>query len=182
MTENTVFENDLNHPPPYWGGNPSQYPSIVTPCSYGKSLITSIDLPAGVIVQKFEGPIVSWDIVEKQYEKEIRNAIWLEPGKWVVPGTDAKYANHSCNPNCIVNENLEIITFRSVKKNEELTFSYNLVDGADPGPWHPRWSFECQCGTKNCQKMIDKYVTIEGKPFISKYEIIPSANKVKLSL
>ena len=61
------------------------------------------------------------------------------------------------------NDDLKIITIKEVKKGEELTFGYNVLEDEEPGAtffWDKRWNFECKCGSKNCQKNIDKYVII----------------------
>ena len=50
---------------------------------------------------------------------------------------------------------------QEVKKDEELTFTYNVLDEEEKGTnfyWDKRWNFECKCGSKKCQKNIDKYV------------------------
>ena len=146
------------------------YPSKVDICSYGKCLVATSFLPIGVVIQKLEGPIFSWNLVS---EEEICYAILIEYNKWMVIQTDARYINHSCDPNCIIDNDLRLITVRPVNEGEELTINYHIVyEGEDPGFWDPRWSFKCCCGAKNCQGIIDKYITIDGKPwFPGIYEI-----------
>ena len=66
--------------------------------------------------------------------------------------------NHSCNPNCFlanVNEThyLSLISFRKIKKDEELTISY--IDNTLPYKQRQEllqrdYSFTCQC--ERCQK------------------------------
>lgn len=140
-----------------------KYPSKVDICSYGKSLVATSSIPSGIIVQKLEGPLYSWNFVPHE---EICYAILIENNKWMVIQTDARYINHSCNPNCVVDNELRIITVRPINEGEQLTISYNIVyEGEDPGFWDPRWSFRCCCGAKNCQGNIDKYITIDGNPW-----------------
>jgi hypothetical protein len=132
-------------------------------CSYGKCLVATKSLPSGTIVQKFEGKISS---LEKIPESKTSFAIWISTGNWMLPETDSKYINHSCNPNCIIDENLQIRTIRDVKKGEELTIIYNVVnENENPGVWDPKWTFKCQCKSENCQAIIDKYITVDGKPW-----------------
>ncbi len=82
----------------------------------------------------------------------------------MLPQSDARYANRkwkvcnvidSCDPNSMINENLEIVTMKVVKEGEQITFCYNI--GEETDEWDPIWSFECFCGSKNCQKQIDRY-------------------------
>jgi len=63
-----------------------------------------------------------------------------------VPENDAKYINHSCNPNCEIEndgEHIWIVAKRDIKKGEELyyNYGYDLEDFED----HP-----CRCGAENC--------------------------------
>ncbi|MFX1258124.1 MAG: SET domain-containing protein-lysine N-methyltransferase [Promethearchaeota archaeon] len=143
-----------------------KYPSKVGYSSYGKCLFAKKDLPLGTIVEQFKGIIVSR---EKIPIGEICYAILIENDKWMIPISYARYLNHSCNANCRIDDNLNVITIRSIKNNEELTISYNIVyENENPGDWNPYWTFICLCGAKNCQGIIDKYITPSGKPWISK--------------
>ena len=133
------------------------YPSRVADSACGKSLIATADVPAGVVVARFEGPLVPAADVP---ESEICHALWLDGDNWIVPTSSARYANHSCDPNCRVNDDLEVFTIRPVRADEELTFSYNTVRAGegDPPAWDPRWSFRCLCGSPQCQHRVDGWV------------------------
>jgi hypothetical protein len=84
------------------------YPAKVYECSYGKCLKAKESLVSGIIVQKFKGPIISWKQIT---EDNIRYVLWVDDGKWMIPLSDAKYINHSCDPICIVNENFAVVAF-----------------------------------------------------------------------
>ncbi|MFA6064328.1 MAG: SET domain-containing methyltransferase [archaeon] len=138
-----------------------KYPSKVIKISYGKALVATKDLPAGTVVQKFEGEIMTYKEVP---EDMVCHAICVgeeNEDKWVVSKTDAIYANHACEPNCEVGDDLNIITIKEVKKDEELTFVYNELSPEEREAeflWDKKWDFECKCGSKNCQGNINKYV------------------------
>ena len=142
----------------------NKYPSRVVEDRHGKgkALAATRDLDEGVRVEKFEGPVIPYGAVPQDM---ICHAIYVgvkeEDDQWVVSTTDAIRANHSCDPNCRVDDELHIVTIRPVKKDEELTFSYNHLDGDEKSLnffWDHRWDFECKCGSPNCQKKIDRYV------------------------
>jgi SET domain-containing protein len=61
----------------------------------------------------------------------------------------------------LVEDDLKIVTIKEVKKGEELTYSYNTYieenEDIEDFLWDPRWNFECKCGSKNCQKIIQGY-------------------------
>lgn len=64
-----------------------------------------------------------------------------------VPDNDAKYANHSCSPNCefeVDGERIWIQAIKDLKKGEEITVDYGFsLD--DETVKHP-----CRCGSANC--------------------------------
>lgn len=141
-----------------------KYHSKVVESSNGKglSLVATEDIPRGVIVEKFEGPIVKYAEVPKDM---ICHAIYvgekIVDDQWVVSQTNAIRANHSCNPNCMIDDDLNIITIKPIKKDEELVYSYNLLYDEEEESdfvWDEKWNFECKCNSINCQKNIDRYV------------------------
>ena len=66
-----------------------------------------------------------------------------------------KYCNHSCDPNCDMNDTWEVVTNRKVAKGQELTTPYDaFLEGF---PWPDYWNFECLCNAANCRKIINSY-------------------------
>lgn len=64
-----------------------------------------------------------------------------------VPGNDAKYINHSCEPNSeyrIIGNKIYIYAIRDIKKGEEITYNYGFSFDEDYE------EFRCNCGTKKC--------------------------------
>jgi SET domain-containing protein len=56
------------------------------------------------------------------------------------------YLNHSCDPNCEVDEirnRVWILAIRNIAAGEELLWDYNLYDDDDPAP--------CHCGSAKCR-------------------------------
>ncbi|MGV8169457.1 MAG: SET domain-containing protein [Candidatus Nanoarchaeia archaeon] len=63
-----------------------------------------------------------------------------------VPYNDAKWINHSCDPNCevdIADGHIWIIAKKDIKKGEELSYNYCY----DPDDFEDS---PCRCGSKNC--------------------------------
>jgi hypothetical protein len=139
-------------------------------CSYGKCLLASRNLPVGTIVQKYEGRQVTRPEIP---EEEINHALLIDASNWIIVESDARYINHSCDPNCDINDDLEVFTIKPIAYNEELTISYNIITEESydyttwDSEWDPRWTFTCQCGSPNCQGVIDKYVKMNGDPLYS---------------
>ncbi|MFX1239062.1 MAG: SET domain-containing protein-lysine N-methyltransferase [Promethearchaeota archaeon] len=143
--------------------------SEVRTCSYGKCLVATNKLEIGTCVEKFEGLIVPWE--EISYE-EVCYVIWISFQQWMVIKTDARYINHSCDPNCIIDNDLNVMTTRPVTQGEELTISYNTVrNDENPGEWDQRWSFPCKCGSRKCIGVIDKYMREDGTMWTPTFDL-----------
>jgi hypothetical protein len=113
-------------------------------------------------VEHLEGRVVSYNRIP---ETELRNAFEIDDDRWMVPLSDARHINHSCDPNCYVSSKLDVITLRKVLKGEELTVMYNEVTiakymskGSVLPKWDDRRSFKCICGAPKCLGVIDRYV------------------------
>lgn len=67
--------------------------------------------------------------------------------------------NHSCEPNCYFDQNLNLRSLKNIKELQEISFNYNTTESELAYP------FVCNCGSKNCYKKIRgfKYLTIEQK-------------------
>jgi SET domain-containing protein len=70
-----------------------------------------------------------------------------------VAGNDARYINHSCEPNCeAVTEagHVYIEALRTISPGEELTYDYRLErPGAYDSEWEQR--YVCRCGAPTCR-------------------------------
>lgn len=85
----------------------------------------------------------------------------------MISTSNARYINHSCSPNCVIDDTLNVVSISPIKKGEELTICYNLVHPWEkPGPWDDRWSFQCGCRSSCCQQMVDRYVNIDGSNYL----------------
>jgi hypothetical protein len=133
-----------------------EYPSEVRQCAHGMCLVATMDLPPGAVVEKFEGQIVPKNQVP---EDAVRYVVIWDESNMMIPETPAQFSNHSCDPNSYMNDFLELVTMRPVKRGEEITFSYNWIyEGRQDAAWDDRWSFECKCGSPRCQGHINKYI------------------------
>jgi uncharacterized protein len=76
-------------------------------------------------------------------------------------GNDARFINHSCDPNCevfIFGGRVYIYSMRDILRHEELTFDYQLGPAASvPGTKPDLSGLVCLCGAKNCRgTMVSK--------------------------
>lgn len=137
----------------------NQFPSTLSKNHFGNCLIATRDLPAGTLVQKFltepTDQAFNGDLNAPLDERHVMLLEKDAQGKLLYGKvtSQARYINHSCDPNCEVNGDKEIYTIKPVKQNEELTIAYD----AGSGQWEPGWNFQCLCLAKNCRGMIDSY-------------------------
>jgi len=57
------------------------------------------------------------------------------------------YVNHSCDANCGLRGEITVVAMRDIKKGEEITQDYGLLDDNE-------YAFNCACGSPNCRKVI----------------------------
>jgi SET domain-containing protein len=137
----------------------------------GLGLIAEETIEEGTVVERLEGRAVTYSRIP---ESEIRNAFELNGDRWMVPQSSARHINHSCDANCSIADNLDVVASRKVYKGEELTIMYNEVTleqymktGSVLPAWDQRRSFDCSCGTPKCIGRIDRYVVpVPGDPNI----------------
>lgn len=71
-------------------------------------------------------------------------------------GNDARFINHSCNPNCetyTFDNSIFIYADRDIKRGEELTFNYNLglLSKRKKSSDLSDIKYKCNCGSENCK-------------------------------
>jgi SET domain-containing protein len=125
-----------------------------------KGVFASKDIAKGTKVIEYIGDKLSKEESDKRADEQLEKAAKDHKEGLVyifelndefdidgnVPENDAKYINHSCNPNCEIEndgQHIWIVAKRDIKKNEELYYNY----GYDPEDFedHP-----CLCGSDNC--------------------------------
>ena len=73
-----------------------------------------------------------------------------------VDGNDARFINHSCDPNCdaiVEDGRIWIETTRDVSPGEELAYDYAFVLPERHTPAAKR-RYPCSCGSENCRSTI----------------------------
>lgn len=117
---------------------------------HAEGCFTTDPIKNGTQVVEYTGPRLTIDEADALYENQPRTYLFgLSDGKHVIDGHGvAAFINHSCEPNCEAHEvdgRVLIISIRDIVAGEELTYDYNLYDGAleDPSP--------CSCGSSRCR-------------------------------
>ncbi len=71
-----------------------------------------------------------------------------------VDGNDARFINHSCEPNCETYQDgdaIEIHAIRDIEAGEELTYDYHLTVDPNSDREQERRRYKCRCGSAACR-------------------------------
>ncbi len=115
-----------------------------------EGVYTTALIKKGEFVAEYNGPRLTAKEADVLYDNHPRTYLFgLSDGKHVIDGEGvAAFINHSCDPNCEVDEvegRVYVTAIRDIEAGEEITYDYNLYDG----------DLEdlalCSCGAKNCR-------------------------------
>jgi len=106
------------------------------------------DIRKGTRVLEYTGERISKAEGDVRYDaREFTYLFGIGDGEIVIDGHGmAMFVNHSCNPNCEIEEidgRIFIEALRDIKAGEEITYDYWLYDGDDDAP--------CSCGSEACR-------------------------------
>lgn len=125
-------------------------PRLITRSSdiHAAGCFTLEDIPKGTIILEYTGERITKDEGDRRYDgRSFTYLFGVGNGKTVIDGHGmAMFINHSCHPNCEIEEIDERIFVKAIRKlraGEELTYDYWLYDGDDEAP--------CYCGSRNCR-------------------------------
>lgn len=111
-------------------------PTYVAPSSIaGMGLFAATRLPKGTVIWEYTDG-VDWRIgptelslFPEPYQTKLRHYTYQEDsGIYVLCGDNAKYMNHSEQPNCDDPEGEYTVTNRAIRAGEELTCDYRTFD------------------------------------------------------
>lgn len=125
-------------------------PRLITRSSHihAAGCFTLEDIPRGTVVLEYTGELITKEEGDRRYEgRSFTYLFGIGNGDTVIDGHSmAMFINHSCRPNCEIDERngrIFIKTLRKLKAGEEITYDYWLYDGDDEAP--------CSCGSRNCR-------------------------------
>ena len=98
-----------------------------------------------------------------------------------VNGNDARFINHSCDPNCEAVDDggrIYIEATRTIEKGEELFYDYNLTRSKDDAPDVDK-IYRCRCGAANCRGSMLEPLKTKSKPAAKKPATKKPAKKSK---
>lgn len=131
----------------------------------GRGVFAIRKIKRGQRIIEYTGEIISVDEEAERYDDENMDRhhtflFSIDEEKTIDAGTigsDAKYINHSCNPNCeTINDSDRIFieAIRSIEPGEELTYDYLFEVDEDELTEELKERYVCRCGAPNCRGTI----------------------------
>lgn len=113
---------------------------------HGRGVFAVRPFRRGEIVLRYDRThVISAAQVRTLPARDQRYVSRLDPRRYFVQQSPARYVNHSCDPNTRSNGRADIAR-RPIRRGEEIT--------ADYGREWILGSFHCRCGSPRCRRMI----------------------------
>jgi uncharacterized protein len=128
---------------------------------HGRGVYAMQEIPKGARIIEYTGQRVSWENAPNDENDPHTFNFGLENGKVINPeigGNDARWINHSCDPNCEAveeDDRIFIDAIRDIEPGEELFYDYALeID--EPITQESKKKFACHCRSSKCRgTMLD---------------------------
>lgn len=128
---------------------------------HGKGVFALASIHKGDRIIEYKGELITDAQADRRYSKLHENSahtmLFSVDEKWVIDatrkGNSARWINHSCSPNCEVDdEGLRIFidARRDIRPGEELTYDYNLQIGEKHTKANKK-AHACYCGARRCR-------------------------------
>ena len=126
----------------------------------GKGLFAMEDIKKGDYIIEYVGRLVFED-PHNVYGMRIRDMnLWIDASKTQSP---AKYMNHSCEPNCNLEQwavdglpRMVFFAIEAIKSGDELTFDYNWELKAVSEDMFKKNATKCKCRKPKCRTYIER--------------------------
>lgn len=130
---------------------------------HGRGVFARRFIPKGSTIMEYEGKRISSDEADEQPSADPDNPYHtfffsLSSGEIIdgaQQGNEARWINHSCEPNCEGHENdagdrVFIVAKRDIEKDEELLYDYALTID-EPLTESLKQNYACWCGAPQCR-------------------------------
>ncbi len=134
---------------------------------HGKGVYAKVSMRKGARIVEYTGRHLPWKVAMDLPPRDPKDPCHtflfsLDNGDVIdagVDGNDARWINHSCDPNCETFEEkgdrVFVYAKRSLQRGEELFYDYKIVP-AERRTKKLEREYACHCGSANCRTtMID---------------------------
>lgn len=126
---------------------------------HGRGLFASAEFASDEAIINYGGDLVEWEnlLAALDEDRPMGHTFLFDVGDGLVidggrNGNDARWINHSCDPNCYADVDDYVVTIRAAREiqaGEELLLDYQLV--LDDDAALERDSYACVCGATACR-------------------------------
>jgi SET domain-containing protein len=128
----------------------------------GRGLFAKVNIKQGQIIAKLKGKLITCYEDDNLDDETRSNTIRFNGELFLSPkGKIGNLFNHSCSPNTKISKNgnnLYIVSIDNISKSQEIAFDYSTVLANDD-----TWEMKCNCGSKNCRKIIKRFSCLPKK-------------------
>ena len=123
---------------------------------HGRGVYAAQIISEGTRIIEYTGERVSWEAAPDDETDPHTFNFGLENGDVINPevgGNDARWINHSCDPNCEAveeDDRIFIDALRDIQPGEELLYDYHM-ELDEPITESAKKKFGCHCGASNCR-------------------------------
>jgi hypothetical protein len=128
---------------------------------HGRGVFATRRIEKGERIIEYLGERISHDEADRRYETKAENDshtfLFIVDSRTVidagVDGNDARFFNHSCDPNCesvVEKRRVFIEAVRSIEPGEEMTYDYQIYR-EEGDPENIDEVFACRCGFARCR-------------------------------
>lgn len=128
---------------------------------HGRGVFAVADIPKGTRITEYVGDRISHAEADRRHENKapddnhtflftVNSRVVIDGG---VKGNDARWINHSCDPNCesVVDKSRVFLeAVRDIPKGEEICFDY-MIERDPNDPPEMDQIFGCRCGSPKCR-------------------------------
>jgi uncharacterized protein len=112
---------------------------------HGKGVFANKDFKKGEIVIKWNAKHITKEDLDKLSEKDKKFVSFVNE-EYLLMNEPERFVNHSCEPNTFPKNKCDV-AIKPIKKGEEITSDYSDTILKES-------QFICNCGNKNCKKII----------------------------
>jgi hypothetical protein len=116
---------------------------------FGKCVYSTELINEGVEILRFTGKPMEYGETKQLGDTTTESfALQISPNYYLFLDEPARFFNHSCQPNCGLTPELQLVALRNIEKGEELTYDYSTT------MLERDWKLTCHCNKPECRMVI----------------------------
>lgn len=117
----------------------------------GTGLIATEFIPKGTIIWYLDSDEEKLTLDQlKKLPQKIQKLAYQYKDDYIIVRDGSQYMNHSCDPNTWWRDDETLEALRDIHPGDEVTYDYATAEIDE----HFRSDWHCNCGAKNCRKII----------------------------